>query len=255
MKKIFSILFAIALIMSASNCTKTTTTDPVIVVKPVPGSLEMNFKAMYANKPLIINKIYDYNGKKIMFEKLQFFIAYDVGSFESAVGDNPPTTALLKFTALQDEASAAAGISAEIPLASKTWTSLNFGIGVPKTKNAILPKDFSFPDGLADSGNFWDSWQSYIFAKLEGKIDKDGDGIFETGITLHTGGNDVFTPLKFTKTFAVVDAKTTKLNFELSIEELVKNIDLATVNSTHQIGASPIMKIMMGNLTTALTLK
>ena len=72
MKKVFSILFAIALIMSASNCTKTTTPDPVIVVKPVPGSLEMNFKAMYANKPLIINKIYDYNGKKIMFEKLQF---------------------------------------------------------------------------------------------------------------------------------------------------------------------------------------
>jgi hypothetical protein len=256
MKKVVPFLFILALISLAASCSKTTPVDPVVITpKPVPGILDMNFKAMYANKPLVINRVYDYNGKKIMFEKLQFFIAYDASSFDGAVGTSLPKTTLLKFSSLQDDAAAAAGISFELPLASKTWSSANFGIGIPKNLNATLPKDFSFPDGMADSGNFWDSWQSYIFTKLEGKIDKDGDGVFETGITLHTGGDDVFTPMKFVRSFDIKNNTTTKLNFELSIEALVKNIDLATVNSTHQLGSSPIMKIMMGNFPTALTIK
>ena len=108
---------------------------------------------------------------------------------------------------------------------------------------------------MADGGNYWDSWQSYIFAKLEGKIDKDGDGVFETGITLHTGGNEAFTPLKYTKSFPIKDATTTKVAFELNVNELIKNIDLTTVNSTHQVGSSAVMKVMMGNFPTALTIK
>ncbi|MDZ7876262.1 MAG: MbnP family protein [Saprospiraceae bacterium] len=254
MKKIVPFLAGIAIVALAFQCEKPEPVDPV-VTNPVAGVLDMNFKAMYANKPLVINRVYDYNGKKIMFEKLQFFIAYDPSSFDAAVGTSLPKTALLKFSALQDDASAAAGVSFELPLANKTWTSANFGIGIPKNLNAQLPKDFSFPDGMADSGNFWDSWQSYIFTKLEGKIDKDGDGVFETGITLHTGGDDVFTPMKFVKSFDIKDNTTTKLNFELGIEALVKNIDLTTVNSTHQSGASPTMKVMMGNFPTALTIK
>jgi hypothetical protein len=254
MKKIFPILLAITLVSMASKC-KDTPEPACCVTPPKPGTLDMNFKAMYANKPLVINQVNDYNGKKIIFERLQFFIAYDPSNIEGVVGDNPPKATLVKLTGLTDTASANAGVSVDIPMSSRTSSSINFGIGIPKTLNAILPKDFTFPDGMADSGNFWDGWQSYIFAKLEGKIDKDGDGVFETGITLHTGGNEVFTQLKFAKTFTIKDATTTKINFELNINELVKNIDLATVNSTHQIGSTAVMKVMMGNFPTALTAK
>ena len=254
MKNILPILCAIVLMSTASQCKKDPTT-PIDNNPPVAGSLEMTFKALYSNRPLIINNVYDYNGKKIRFEKLQFFIAYEAGNLETAVGDNTPKTALVKLTNLTDSVSAVAGVTVDIPLASRTWNSINMGIGIPKTLNAKLPKDFSFPDGMSDSGNYWDSWQSYIFAKLEGKIDKDGDGVFETGITLHTGGNEVFTPLKYTKSFPIKDATTTKVTFELNVNELVKNIDLTTVNSTHQVGSTAVMKVMMGNFPTALTIK
>ena len=250
MKNILPILCAILLMSTASQCKKDTTPDLTVT-----GSLEMTFKALYSNRPLIINNIYDYNGKKIRFEKLQFFIAYDVGNLETAVGDNTPKTALVKLSDLTDSVSAVAGVIINIPLASRTWSAINLGAGIPKTLNAKLPKDFTFPNGMADGGNYWDSWQSYIFAKLEGKIDKDGDGVFETGITLHTGGNEVFTPLKYTKTFPIKDATTTKVTFELNLNEWVKNIDLTTVNSTHQVGSSAVMKVMMGNFPTALILK
>ena len=95
MKNILPILCAILLVSTASQCKK----DPTPTPNPDPiftGSLEMNFKAFYANRPLIINNIYDYNGKKIRFEKLQFFIAYDAVNLENTVGDNTPKTALVK---------------------------------------------------------------------------------------------------------------------------------------------------------------
>jgi hypothetical protein len=254
MKKIFPILIASAIILMASNCQKNATPTPNPVT-PTPGSVELVVKAVYSGKPLVINQVYDYNGKKVIFERLQFFMAYDGSSLDGPLSTDPSKTAIFKFTSFTDTASANAGASVEIPMASRAYTSVNFGIGIPKTLNAKLPKDFTFPNGMADSGNFWDSWQSYIFSKLEGKIDKDNDGVFETPFTLHTGGDDVFTPLKFTKSYTIQDGKATKVNFELNINELVKGIDLATVNSSHQVGAAPIMKIIMTNYATALTVK
>ncbi len=253
MKKIFPFLIAISFVLMASNCQKTVTPTPTPVT-PVAGSVELNVKAIYSAKPLVISQIYDYNGKKVIFERLQFFMAYDPNGIDGTVSD-PPKTAIFRFSNLTDTASANAGISIDFPMASKTYSSVNFGVGVPKTLNAKLPKDFSYPDGMANSDNFWDGWQSYIFTKIEGKVDKDNDGIFETPFTLHTGGDDVFTPLKFTKSFTIQDAKTTKVSFELNVNEIIKNIDLITVNSAHQIGAAPIMKTIMDNYKTAITVK
>ena len=254
MKKIFPILLVIALVSMASKCKDTA--EPLCCVNPpVAGILELNFKAIYSNKPLVIDQIYDYNGKKVRFERIQFFAAYEPTSLETSVGDNPSKATLVKFTGLTDTAAANAGISIDIPMASRTWSAINFGIGIPKTLNTKSPKDFSFPDGMADSGNFWDGWKSYIFSKIDGKIDKDGDNIFETTFSLHTGDDSMFTQLKFSKNFVIKDATTTKVNFELNVNELIKNIDLTTVSSTHQIGSTTIMKIIMGNFPTALTIK
>lgn len=255
MKKIFPILLAIAVVSLASNCTKSTPDAPCCTVKPVPGSLDMNFKAMYAAKPLVISQVYDYNGKKVMFEKLQFFISYDASSLDGTAGEVLPNTALVKLTNLTDTASAAAGVTTSITMASKTWTSINFALGVPKAQNAKLPKDFTFPDPLSSSDNFWDGWQSYTFTKLEGKLDKNGDGVFETPFTLHTGSDAMYRVVKFTKSYVIENNKTTTVKFELNLNELLKSIDLATVNSSHQIGETATMKIIMDNYLTALTVK
>ena len=107
---------------------------------------------------------------------------------------------------------------------------------------------------MADEGNFWPPWKSYIFVKLEGSVDNDGNGTLETGITLHTGGDEVLTNRQFQKNYDISNSNAT-VNFELNVTELVKNIDLTTVNSTHQVGSIPIMKTMMGNFSTALTVK
>jgi hypothetical protein len=254
MKKILPILFAIALVSMAASCSKTATPEP-IVTNVLPGSLELNFKAVYAARPLVIGQVYDYNSKKIKFSKIQFFMAYEPSSFDSPVSNSPSQTSLVKFSNLTDSASAATGVFVDIALATKDWTGMNFGIGVPQAANAKLPKDFSFPSGLADSDNFWDSWQSYIFTKLEAKIDANNDGIFETNITLHTGSNEIFSPIKLVKNFAIKNNATTKAVIEVNVNEWVKTIDLATVNLSHNLGEISIMKKISANLSTTFTAK
>ncbi len=256
MKKIVPILFAITLVSMASKC-KDTAEPPCCAIPPVRGILEMNFKATYTNKPLVINQIYDYNGKKIKFSKLQFFLTSDTNYFTKPIGqaDKVPVVNLVDFTKLENSEEANKGILLPISVPNGAHTLINFNIGIDKKTNTKSPRDFKFPDGMADSGNFWPPWASYIFVKLEGAIDNDDNGTLETGITLHTGGDEVLTNLQFKKNYQIEDLKTTTANFELNVTELVKNIDLTTVNSTHQVGSIPIMKIMMGNFATALTVK
>ncbi len=255
MKKTLPILLAIAIVSLASNCNRK---EPLCCEYPI-GILDLNFKATYANKPLVINKIYDYEGKKIRFTRFQFFLTSDINYF----GDAKPTgqlsrvpiANLVNFTDANDSLKAANGITLKLNMGSGNYTSMNFDLGVSKTLNAKLPKDFTPAEPMSDGGNYWTDWKSFIFVKLEGLMDKDGDGRFETGITLHTGGDEALATMKFDKNYTIQELKTTNVNFELNVNELVKGIDLATVSSTHQVGASPIMKIMMGNFTTALTLK
>ena len=251
MKKISFILLLISLTTLSFRCSK-----EECCVYPI-GTLNMNFKAMYANKPLVINQIYDYNDKKVKFSKLQFFLSSDINYFTQSTGqyNKVPVSNLINFTDLADSTKANAGILLPMSIASGTYTLMNFDIGVNKNINTKSPKDFKFPDGMADEGNFWPPWKSYIFVKLEGSIDNDGNGTLETGITLHTGGDEVLKNVQFKKNYQIEDLKTTTVNFELNVNELVKNIDLTTVNSTHQVGSIPIMKTMMGNFSTALTVK
>ena len=251
MKKIVPILLFLAFVTLSFRCGKED-----CCVYPV-GTLNMIFKATYSDKPLVINQIYDYNGKKVKFSKLQFFLSSDVNYFTqlSGRGDKVPASNLIDFTKLDDSEKANKGVLLPISLSSGTHTLINFDIGVNKNINTKSPNDFKFPDGMADEGNFWPPWKSYIFVKLEGLIDNDGNGTLETGITLHTGGDEVLTNVQFKKNYQIEDLKTTTVNFELNVTELVKNIDLTTVNSTHQVGSIPIMKTMMGNFSTALTVK
>lgn len=220
-----------------------------------PGSIKMVIKPIFNNKPFVLNQVYTIDGKNVKFTRLQFFSATDRVNFTSDNKKNGKYVQQFTFTELDDSIKSAAGISKTIELPLGEAKLFNFKIGVESDLNALTPIDFSSANPLSDAGQYWESWKSYIFAKLEGSIDKDGDGRFETGITLHTGGNESFRSLSFSKTFTVDAQGSTTLNFDLNINTLLTGIDLATVNSSHQTGDLPTMIKMMDNLKNAIILK
>jgi hypothetical protein len=244
-------LLLLPFILLSSKCKK----DDVIA-----GSIALNIKALYDDKPLIINKIYDYKGKKMRFTKWRFFASNIYGPRQLIAGslqapglDN--NTSLFDFSELIDSSTAQKGITQTISSIGGTSEKFNISIGIDFIKNMQKPKDFNSSNPLSDAGNYWDDWNSYIFSKLEGLMDKDGDGKFETGITIHTGGNEVYQTLTFTKNVVVNISESTTINGELNLNKLLNGIDLTTVNSTHQTGDLPTMKLFMGNFKEALTIK
>jgi hypothetical protein len=220
------------------------------------GTLVLNMKPIYNNSPLIINRVYDYNGKKVRFTKLSFFMSNIHFPYASVNGEERVYFALADFTSLDDSIKAIKGldISNNI-LVRSNYVGVGLSIGVDRVSNAKKPKDFPSSSPFSDAGYYWDDWKSYIFSKLEGLMDKDGDGKFETGFTIHTGGDEVYKTVDFSKNFTIKEGEITTVNFELNLNKLLNGIDLTTVNSTHQTGDLPTMKLFMGNFKEALTIK
>ncbi len=254
MKKI--LFFAlVSLICSSSSCKP----DPTPIATDN-GILSLTFKPTYDSKPLIINKIYDYNGKKVRFTKWQFFINNNcfvkAGTNPTSFCVNDNSAALIDFTTLDDSLKSVNGLKVTLNnLSVGSFQSLNFIVGLGPALNDKLPKDFPSSSPLSDGTNYWSGWNSFIFSKLEGLMDKDGDGKFETGITLHTGGRtNTFAAAIYTE-FQIDEKGSTNLNLDVNLTELLRGIDLTTVNSTHQTGDEPTMLKMMGNYLAAITVK
>ncbi len=240
---------AVFFILSSSKCKKDD--------EALKGNISLNIATTYNNSPLIINKIYDYNGKKVRFTKLSFFVSnINAVNLSSLSGESLyKDIAFFDFTSLDDSVKATKGSDITYSQFVDKYLSINMNVGVNQGLNTKKPKDYPSSNPLSDAGNYWEDWNSYIFLKLEGLMDKDGDGKFESGITLHTGGNEVYQPLSFKKSFNVSEGQTTTINFSLDLNKLLTGIDLTTINATHQTGDLPTMKKLMGNFPTALTLK
>lgn len=244
MKTLLPVFILLIVVLSASKCKDDTS---------LKGSVDMIIKAQFNNQPLILNKAYDYNDKKVRFSKLTFFMSnVHTGEINKIVA---PIT-LVSFKDNDDSTKAAKGLTlsiGNIEIGDKK--QLGIGIGVSQEQNTQKPKDYPSSNPLSDGAEFWDAWNSYIFTKLEGSLDKDGDGKFETGITLHTGGNEVYQNLTFEKVYSVAHNQKTPLNFELNLNKLIEGIDLMNTNSTHQTSDLPTMKRFTGNFVKALTIQ
>jgi hypothetical protein len=247
MRRLLFLLLPIILL--SSKCKKETPLQPL-------GDVKIAFKSLFNNTPLVMNKVYDYGGKSVRFTRLSFYTS-EVLLQPQNLENELQVIRILKpdFTNLDNESKAAEGAVFNLKFRQDTYSNIVLNLGVNSTDNAKKPKDFEAVNPLSNTSDYWDSWNSYIFSKLEGLMDKDGDGKFETGITLHTGGNEVYQTLKLEKAFTIKANETTTVNFDLDVNKLLKGIDLTTINSTHQTGDLPTMKLFMGNFKEALTIK
>ncbi len=251
MKNLLFFTFIFTVLCTSSKCKDD-------VVTPIStGAIEWNIKAKFNEQPFQLNKIYNYNGKKVRFSRLSFYVsnisANRKGSFISSI-DIP--IAMIDFKEIDDSIEASKGFIINFEgFQARDMDQFDFGIGVASNLNSKKPKDYPTNNPLSETSNYWDAWNSYIFFKLEGSLDKDGDGQFETGITLHAGGNEVYQSMNFSKAFSIKENETTPLSMELDLNKFINGIDMETYNSTHQIGDLPTMKKMMGNFQTALIIK
>lgn len=193
MKRIFQNFFLLsACIFSLSACQDTEEFKT--------GSLEIAFKGTFGNEPLyMFDRSYNFRGDaEIKWQIFQFFLS-DLELLTSQPGMDQIMLSPIEtvnFGDIQNESQALEGyILTFNDLEVGSYSGLQFGLGVSPELNATQPSDYSPAEPLAQVSSYWEAASSYIYTKIEGNADLDGDGMFgeeEEKITYHLGASELF---------------------------------------------------------------
>ena len=157
--------------------------------------LRINFFAEYDGNPLVWNEWLDYAaGQKIAFTKSEFFIS-DIQLAKETVGTTLSDVEIVSFHEKNNTlAGAQEGVTlvydfTEVP--EGVYTQLIMNIGLTPDQNSKIPGNFNSTSPLSKAEFYWQDWGSYIFSKLEGRIDIDANMTSDTSFVYHSGKDEL----------------------------------------------------------------
>ncbi|MFZ1704994.1 MAG: MbnP family protein [Saprospiraceae bacterium] len=249
MKRYF---YFLAFIILLSSCTK---------MGEEKGDVNLTFYLQYKGQPLVMfdTFVYPVTNQNISFTKFACYLS------EIALVKNNGEILNLKdidyvdLTNAHSKENAVNGFTYSLKdVAVGDYKNVQFAIGVPVAQNAKEPKDFSSNHVLSNTANFWTSWKSYIFSRTEGKIDFDANGTLEDAFTLHVGGDEAYTNISLSKSFSVLNEKTTDIGIVIDMEKYFNGktlYDIVTTPAIHSLEHKPAIQVLKENLKTAIFLK
>ena len=154
-------------------------------------SIDLTFKLTYENEPLVMLNEYTFpTGETIKFTRFSFYVS-DVNATTDGQSSEIEDVNFLNLTAshstLDDAQLGYTYTLDEIPAGD--IESIDLTLGVNPQLNQQVPSDFTGDHPLAKPGEYWIAWDSFIFFKIEGIVDLDGDGETETNVALHIGSD------------------------------------------------------------------
>lgn len=217
-----------------------------------PASVQLNFEPMVGSQTFAFNTEYTVNGRKVMFERAQFYVS-SFGFMKGGGYESLPNAYLLVHpgqTSYQLTGELAAG----------TYSGIKFAVGVDSLTNSTVEPE-SWPAGHALSVNnpnytYW-SWSSgYVFIRLEGKVDTTlaANGTPNYPFVFHVGTNGMLRTVNLSKTFTVEDGDNVSFDVHVDYAEMLAGIDLRTENETHTMNDMPTASAVANNATNAFHL-
>jgi len=153
--------------------------------------LNINFKLEYDGEPLVFFEDVAYpDGRNFEFTRFSFYIS------EISL-ENESNSTLVKDVDYIDLTPSHSSLTAasegydyllELP-EKMSYQNVRFNIGLTDLQNDTKPEDYNSSSPLSLTGEYWSNWESYVYAKIEGRIDLDGDGISD-GVALHLGSSE-----------------------------------------------------------------
>lgn len=212
MKKRYLILLA-AFFMWAADCRKTDFDS---------GTLEINFKGFFGGEPLMMYAAdYGYAADvQVKWQLFQFFLS-DI----TLIGPDGKRVIkdadLVSFGAVQTAASADEGVTLvidKVPVGE--YTGIELGLGVSPELNKTKPADHSAREPLGSAANYWTDADSYIFTKLEGNADLNGDNNFtDAKLTFHIGDEGGYNTQIFARDLSVQAGQNTRVHFTVDLRK------------------------------------
>jgi len=184
-----NIYFALFLVLIFTGCKKSENQK---------ATVDFNFQTENSNVPYtFLNEFTNGDGIKIRLEVLQFYISNI--RFVNSKG---------KEIVAEDIALVKCDLNglgiAQIKVPAGDYTSLLFGIGVPKEMNEKTPADFTEVNHPLNSSQntYWGMNSMYRFAMIDGRYDIEGDGTVDGAFSYHTGYEDCYREVEFVHDFS-----------------------------------------------------
>lgn len=91
--------------------------------------------------------------------------------------------------------------TAKLKVPAGDYVTLKFGIGVSPELNATTPADHKDADHPLSSAQntYWGMNSMYRFLMIDGRFDHENDGIMDGSFSYHTGYNDCYREVEFSK--------------------------------------------------------
>ena len=251
MKKLFN-LFLIGILFVSIKCRPIS--SPPDAIPTGGGTLKIHFLPTYEGLPLYMDKAVKHNGNlPIKFQRLSLFTNLTTGTTTSA-------TQKVSFSSIYDENAAKQGITVTLDnFAAGTYEKAQLGIGIDRTTNKKVPSDYKNGDVLAEVADYWDSWNSYIFTKTEGKFDADGSGKFAASFSYHTGTDEMYRAFTLQNPITVTSGKVTDISVEIDFKKVLNGsngvIDPLKDKNAHSLANKPVGLRIMDNYVTAMSIK
>lgn len=228
------------------------------------GDVRLTFKADFKGQPLLMyDDTYDYEaGMALRFQLFQFYISHLSLITEMADtingGEELVDIALVSFKDVTSQQLAEQGIVLEIKeVPAGTYKGIKLGIGVADDFNMTQPGDYAAGHPLSD--NYWTAASGYIFSKIEGNADLNGDGDFSEKLTFHTGASSLYNEKVFIQNFEVRQGSPLNLEFNVDLYRVLSKgpaefLDFRQVSQDHT-NDMDVAGFIANNLANALSLE
>ena len=180
----------------------------------LPDNFTLTFKVLYDGQPVEKYKNYPYGDKVIQFNKFNTYLS-DItllnGTDEVKLSD----IEWVDFTPDLAPDDKAVEVSFKYGVPDGDYTGIKIGYGVRPDLNAKTPADYPVGHPLYLESEYWSGWGSYIFTKVQGKFDVDGNGAPETNLFYHCGSNAVYNTADMAQAIRVAGDHALVIEFDL----------------------------------------
>jgi len=227
------------------------------------GDVRINFRLTYEGEPLVMGDRFMYpDGNQMVITRYSFFMLngeLSETAFNS-FGNTIPDTYINLTDAHATAEAASAGFDLVLnDVPTGVYTSLSYDQGPDAATNAMSPSDFDAGSPLALTNEYWADWESYVFFKLEGGYDKDGDGDeLEQRVVFHVGGDSAFRQIALDNlNVEVKNDEESVVNIEIKLEDLFTQdgelYDLQATPTLHKLEFQEQINFVASGAVNALT--
>lgn len=248
MKAHFSTLIFLSLIVfSFQSCD-----DPVNLGS---NQVDVTFKVEYDGEPLVMsleNYVYP-GGIDMRISRFSVYLSNFKLENTSSEGVHFLNFADINTSTSNAEKGTTVALSGD---ENGSYSNISFDIGISQELNAMIPADFPEDSPLSKSGEYWPGWNSFIFAKTEGKLDTDNDGMYETNMSLHLGSDDARRTISLNGTFKTGEANNSEIVIDLKNLFVGENdaiYDVIATPAIHQLNQVDQLIELSNNLTAAFS--